>query len=126
MLDPAEGASRLAFTLLFLLCTLTLTDTALRLGIRADHQLIKTGPYAVVRHLSYSGGVLAGTGVAPRGIGLAAAGIGLRTRMRSAMLKERLGKEWGVGDACLILDRAWRVLRVCRFSPASFDLPCHF
>ncbi|KAF7368351.1 Protein-S-isoprenylcysteine O-methyltransferase [Mycena venus] len=135
ILDPAEGASRLAFTPLFLLGTaLTLTGAALRvhcyatlrtlftfqLGIHADHQLITTGPYAIVRHPSYSGGVLAGTGVVictlapgawavectgllrPKGflalwgIGFAAAWIGLRTRMRKedVMLKERFGKEW--------------------------------
>lgn len=90
------------------------------LGIRADHRLITTGLYAVVRHPSYSGGVLAGTGivmctlapgswavectglVGPRSlaalwvVGFGAAGVGLRTRMKKedTMLKERFGKEW--------------------------------
>ncbi|KAJ7347193.1 hypothetical protein DFH08DRAFT_867550 [Mycena albidolilacea] len=134
-LDPAHGASKLEFTRLFLFgAALSLAGTALRvhcyavlrkfftfqLSIRADHHLITTGPYAVVRHPSYTGALLAGTGavfctlapggwvvecmgvLGPRGlaalwtVGFTIAGIGLRTRMRKedGMLKERFGKEW--------------------------------
>ncbi|KAF7350675.1 Protein-S-isoprenylcysteine O-methyltransferase [Mycena sanguinolenta] len=90
------------------------------LGIWVDHHLITTGPYAVVRHPSYSGALLAGTGavlctlapgawavecadvLGPLGlavlwvVGFSIAGIGLRTRMRKEdeMLKGRFGKEW--------------------------------
>lgn len=34
------------------------------LGIRKDHKLVTTGPYAMVRHPSYTGGFLAVTGIA--------------------------------------------------------------
>ncbi|KAJ6467870.1 hypothetical protein C8R45DRAFT_1019297 [Mycena sanguinolenta] len=76
-LDPADGASRLGFTRIFLLgAALSFPGTAIRihcyrvlrnfftfeLGIRVDHHLITTGPYAIVRHPSYSGALLAGTG----------------------------------------------------------------
>ncbi|KAJ7254984.1 hypothetical protein B0H12DRAFT_1016636 [Mycena haematopus] len=134
-LDSAHGASRLTFTRSFILgAALSLAGTALRLycyrvlrnfftfelGIRVDHHLIITGPYAVVRHPSYSGALLAGTGavlcslapgawavecaglLGPRGlaalwvVGFSFAGIGLRTRMRKEdeMLRGRFGKEW--------------------------------
>ncbi|KAJ7042343.1 hypothetical protein C8F04DRAFT_1077444 [Mycena alexandri] len=133
--DPAHGAPRLALTPLFLTgAALTLFGSALRvhcyaalrtlftfeLGIRRDHQLITTGPYATVRHPSYAGAALAGVGVvmctlAPGSwavectglftrrriatlwiVGLVGAGMGLRTRMKmeDRMLKERFGKEW--------------------------------
>ncbi|KAJ6467864.1 hypothetical protein C8R45DRAFT_909671 [Mycena sanguinolenta] len=134
-LDPVDGASRLGFTRIFLLgAALSFTGTAIRihcyralrnfftfeLGIRVDHHLITTGPYAIVRHPSYSGALLAGTGavlctlapgawavecagvLGPQGlaalwvVGFSIAGIGLRTRMRKEdeMLKGRFGKEW--------------------------------
>ncbi|KAF7378278.1 Protein-S-isoprenylcysteine O-methyltransferase [Mycena sanguinolenta] len=133
-LDPANAASRLTFTRTFLLgAALSFTGTAIRihcyrvlrnfftfeLGIRVDHHLITTGPYAIVRHPSYSGVLLAGTSavvctlvpgawavecagvLGPRGlaalwvVGFSLAGIGLWTRMRKEdeMLKGRFGKE---------------------------------
>ncbi|KAF8210971.1 hypothetical protein K438DRAFT_1808557, partial [Mycena galopus ATCC 62051] len=76
-LDPTRAASNFALTPLFLLgAALSLAGTAIRvrcyailrslftfqLSIRADHHLITTGPYAVVRHPSYTGALLAGTG----------------------------------------------------------------
>ncbi|KAJ7779730.1 hypothetical protein B0H16DRAFT_1499695 [Mycena metata] len=134
-LDPARGAPRLAQTPLFLVgAALTLVGAAVRvhcyaalrtlftfeLGIRRDRQLITTGPYAIVRHPSYAGAVLAGVGVvmctlAPGSwavectglfttrriialwvVGLTGAGMGLRTRMKKEdrMLKHRFVKEW--------------------------------
>ncbi|KAJ7662615.1 hypothetical protein DFH06DRAFT_1190478 [Mycena polygramma] len=135
-LDPVGGASRLTLTRSFLVgVLLNAAGTALRvycyaalrslftfeLGIRTDHHLVTSGVYSVVRHPSYSGGVLSGIGVAlctltrgawivectglaaPRSavaavwaVGLSGASIGLRTRMRKedGMLKERFGREW--------------------------------
>ncbi|KAJ6516950.1 hypothetical protein C8R47DRAFT_1268772 [Mycena vitilis] len=134
--DPVGGSSRLALTPLFLAgVVLNVVGSAVRLhcyaalrtlftfelGIHKDHHLITTGVYGVVRHPSYSGGVVSVIGVAmctltpgtwiiecttfaaPRGviaaicvIGLTAAAVGLRTRMQKEdeMLRKRFGREW--------------------------------
>ncbi|KAJ7749419.1 hypothetical protein B0H16DRAFT_1319342 [Mycena metata] len=133
-LDPAHSAPRLALTPLFLTgaalnivgsavrarCYATLrTHFTFELGLKQDHQLVTTGPYAIVRHPSYTGALLASVGVlmctfAPgewamectrlftrRGAAAIWAAVllgvvGLRGRMKreDQMLKERFGKEW--------------------------------
>ncbi|KAJ7171446.1 hypothetical protein C8R46DRAFT_1088409 [Mycena filopes] len=136
VLDPAHGAARLRLTPLFLTgVLLTLLGAALRvycyrtlhtfftfeLSLQREHRLITTGPYAIVRHPSYTGALLAGLGVAAStlapgawalectgglltgrrvaviwAVGLVGACVGIRTRMgkEDRMLKERFGREW--------------------------------
>ncbi|KAJ6498483.1 hypothetical protein C8R47DRAFT_1111891 [Mycena vitilis] len=142
-LDAVGGASRLGLTPLFFTgFVLNAAGSALRvhcyaalaalftfeLGIRTDHHLITSGVYGFVRHPSYSGGILAGIGVAlctltpgawmvectglaaSRGViaalwtvGLTGATVGLRTRMgkEDAMLRERFGRQWDEWAKCV-------------------------
>jgi len=71
-----------------------------RVTIKEDHQLIRTGPYAVMRHPIYSGLVLAASGSAlaidrwrcALGVGLILLGYGLKARKEEAMLSQQFGE----------------------------------
>jgi protein-S-isoprenylcysteine O-methyltransferase Ste14 len=68
-------------------------------AVQADHELVSSGPYAVVRHPVYAGLLLAliGTAIATGevggliGVGLAALGFGLRMRLEEQYLTGLFG-----------------------------------
>jgi protein-S-isoprenylcysteine O-methyltransferase Ste14 len=67
--------------------------------LKADHALIRTGPYALVRHPIYSGLLLAligtaivrGTAAAPLGLALMTLGVVLKIRQEERLLAEHFG-----------------------------------
>ncbi len=73
-----------------------------RITIKEDHELVRTGPYAIVRHPIYSGLLLAvlGTAVAIGELGcllafaLAIAGWGQKWRTEEQFLRERFGAQY--------------------------------
>ncbi len=68
---------------------------------KADHHLVDTGPYALVRHPIYTGVIAAtvatavecGTGVAALGAALMVAGWYVKARLEERFLRDRLGRE---------------------------------
>lgn len=92
------------------------------LSIRKNHHLIMTGPYAIVRHPSYTGALLSGLGavlchlsrgswllecsgllsdswvvfcsILGFGVLIGTMALGPRMRKEDAMLKEKFGKQW--------------------------------
>jgi protein-S-isoprenylcysteine O-methyltransferase Ste14 len=70
--------------------------------VKHDHQLIRRGPYAIVRHPIYSGGLLAlvGTAIARRevrgllGVALAFVGWGMKYRLEEAFMAGEFPAEY--------------------------------
>jgi protein-S-isoprenylcysteine O-methyltransferase Ste14 len=70
-------------------------------GRKADHHVIDTGPYAIVRHPIYTGITLAamataamrGTALAWLGVALMTAGWYIKARMEEVFLREQLGAD---------------------------------
>jgi protein-S-isoprenylcysteine O-methyltransferase Ste14 len=68
-------------------------------GRKADHRVIDTGPYAIVRHPIYTGiltaasatAALRGTGLAWLGVALMTAGWVIKAHMEERFLREQLG-----------------------------------
>jgi protein-S-isoprenylcysteine O-methyltransferase Ste14 len=68
---------------------------------KADHRIIDTGPYRLVRHPIYTGllaallamTLLKGTGAAALGFALAAIGLALRAQLEERFLRAELGAE---------------------------------
>ena len=68
---------------------------------KADHRIIDTGPYALVRHPIYTGligaalatGLLRGTVAAISGAALVALGLWLKARLEERFLRRELGEE---------------------------------
>jgi protein-S-isoprenylcysteine O-methyltransferase Ste14 len=73
-------------------------------SIKVDHQLIRTGPYAWVRHPIYSGLLLAMIGTAlarrePRGllaVILVAVGFSIKSRMEEGFMRKTFGEDYEV------------------------------
>jgi protein-S-isoprenylcysteine O-methyltransferase Ste14 len=73
-----------------------------RIALKEDHELIRTGPYAVVRHPIYSGFLLGLLGTAISlgevrgfiGVALAAAGWLLKARVEERLLSEHFGVDY--------------------------------
>lgn len=69
--------------------------------IKADHRIVETGPYALVRHPIYSGLILAllatalikGTLPGLAGVALILAGIVMKARLEEALLREDIGAQ---------------------------------
>ena len=70
-------------------------------GRKADHRVVDTGPYAIVRHPIYTGITLAsfataamrGTGLAWLGAGVMTLGWYVKARMEEEFLREELGAD---------------------------------
>jgi protein-S-isoprenylcysteine O-methyltransferase Ste14 len=70
-------------------------------GRKADHRIVDTGPYGIVRHPIYSGITLAavataglrGTAAAWLGVGVMTLGWIVKARLEEAFLREQLGAE---------------------------------
>jgi protein-S-isoprenylcysteine O-methyltransferase Ste14 len=70
--------------------------------VKEDHQLMRTGPYAIVRHPIYSGGLLALLGTALvlgelrgfAGLVLTFVGWSMKLRLEEAFMVERFGDEY--------------------------------
>jgi protein-S-isoprenylcysteine O-methyltransferase Ste14 len=70
--------------------------------VKEGHQLMRRGPYAVVRHPIYSGGLLALLGTALvvgelrglLGVALAFLGWGTKLRLEEAFMSEQFGAEY--------------------------------
>ncbi len=70
--------------------------------IREDHQIVQTGPYAVVRHPIYSGGLLAMLGTALAfgelrelvALGLAFMAWWFKSRLEERFMEQRFGAEY--------------------------------
>jgi protein-S-isoprenylcysteine O-methyltransferase Ste14 len=70
-------------------------------GRKADHRIVDTGPYRLVRHPIYTGilagllamGLLKGTVAALIGVGLAVAAFWLKARLEERFLRSELGAE---------------------------------
>jgi protein-S-isoprenylcysteine O-methyltransferase Ste14 len=68
---------------------------------KADHRIIDTGPYGIVRHPIYTGIILSafataafkGTGVAFLGAGIMTAGFWIKARLEERFLRQELGAE---------------------------------
>jgi len=104
------GAARVAGALAFFATAILLSWTAVRAlgrhwrieaGLDADHQLVRSGPYRVVRHPIYTSmlGMLVATGllVAPWhllaiAVAFAIAGTEIRVRVEDALLRSRFGE----------------------------------
>ncbi len=75
--------------------------------VKVDHQLIRTGPYAWVRHPIYSGFLLAmlGTALARRevrgfiAIGLLWLGLWIKSRMEEVFMRRTFGAEYAAYSA---------------------------
>jgi protein-S-isoprenylcysteine O-methyltransferase Ste14 len=73
-----------------------------RVTIKKDHELVRTGPYAIVRHPIYSGIILALAGTvlgfgeirALLGFVLVIVGIVLKSRLEEKFMSERFGEEY--------------------------------
>jgi protein-S-isoprenylcysteine O-methyltransferase Ste14 len=104
------GTARVAGALAFFAVAIVLSWTAVRAlgrhwrveaGLDADHELVRSGPYRLVRHPIYTSmlGMLAGTGllvaawpVLAAGVALAVAGTEIRVRVEDALLRARFGE----------------------------------
>jgi protein-S-isoprenylcysteine O-methyltransferase Ste14 len=68
---------------------------------KADHHIVDTGPYALVRHPIYTGIIIAAAAVAaqvatllaPAGLALLVLGFWIKARLEERFLREQLGRE---------------------------------
>jgi len=114
---PAEWAEpiqpwRVAVGLILVIPAIVLAWQSIRIlgkqwrvdaGLNADHQLIKTGPYALIRHPIYASMflmLLAGIAwfgtlpLWPVSLAFFIAGIEIRIRVEDSLLRERFGQEF--------------------------------